>query len=270
MYHVTNVPSGEDQPNWTEIRLNVADDSHFDGDLLDLPVACFTTTLFNGGLPTQSPYPRLLSNGKAPEKDAEHWRVDVSFNLDGYTIFDMNCEAQGQIHLLCLNKNEEKGKLLAAMLDKQKLANLKKYFPNDKANEYTDEKCFVNVSFINPVSLTNAGVVRWTKVKKDKSHRTGSHGYLTKEQAKEKLLQWGEVQLQSSWRKCLTSLQIGENLKQIKIFMIEGKEALQKKWKDLILPLQENREAESKNKTDVSVLTKALVSSKITQLSRNN
>ena len=78
MYHVTNVSVyySSNHPKWTEIRPSVANDKAYDGELVGLPVASFTTTLYNGNLPTFSPYPR---NGN--END-HYWRVKVPFEYD--------------------------------------------------------------------------------------------------------------------------------------------------------------------------------------------
>ena len=62
-----------------------------------------------------------------------------------------------QIHLLCLDKhNSEAEKLLTEFLTcKERLIHNDKlersYFPNNLPNEYTKDRTFVNVSFINPV-----------------------------------------------------------------------------------------------------------------------
>ena len=51
-------------------------------------------------------------------------------------------------------------------------AELDQYFPNGKANEYTQDHNFVNISFINPVSLKNSPV--WDLVPKDHSKHNKS------------------------------------------------------------------------------------------------
>ena len=117
MYHVTNVSTSAisrhafvtigvkkhtisvatKEPDWSEVRLCVPNDKDYDGDLCGLPVACFTTTLYKGELPTFSPYPRNAAPG------TEHWRVSVPFYPDDYYIYKMH-EARGQVQLLCLQK----------------------------------------------------------------------------------------------------------------------------------------------------------------------
>ena len=70
MYHVTDVSvdRSPNHPTWSTIKTSSADDKVYDGDLLlGLPVAFFTTTLYNNDLPTQSPYPRDRTPGE------EYW-----------------------------------------------------------------------------------------------------------------------------------------------------------------------------------------------------
>ena len=244
MYHVTNVSADENRPDWREVKVHVADDEYFDGDLYDLPVACFTTTLRNGLLPATSPYPRQSSNGE--KLKSEYWRVDVPFDPSDFDIYKM-AEVNIQIHLLCLHKasQDEKEKVLAKIMPRQKLASqedLKKYFPDDGANDYDkkDEHFFVNVCFINPVSLANG---EWSQVKRDtKNSRIRGNKEFTQKSHSEKLREWGKRQLhlpQSSDR---------VHLQQIEHFMQNGSqngmEALQKQWEGLFdqkaEPIDEN------------------------------
>ena len=73
MYHVTKEVK---DTKWSKIEARcIANDKTYDGDLLGLPLASFTTTLneYNGkiGLPTSSPYPRCA---QANEK---HYRMTI-------------------------------------------------------------------------------------------------------------------------------------------------------------------------------------------------
>ena len=155
MYHVTNV-TATSKPYWSEVHLCVPNDKYYDGLLCGLPVACFTTTLYNGELPDRSPYPRNAAPG------TKHWRVSVPFDLADYEIFLMH-EAPGQVHLLCLTKDAKsssreknlKKTLIRVnsdcMLEEE---GLKKYFPcpwgpDGKPNDYKckGEKFFCQCSF---------------------------------------------------------------------------------------------------------------------------
>lgn len=81
MYHVTNVCHKDDNqkhPKWNVIKPNVANDATYDGHLVGLPVACFTTTLFQGRLPDQSPYPRLQQDGTEVPVNTKHCRASVT------------------------------------------------------------------------------------------------------------------------------------------------------------------------------------------------
>ena len=178
MYHVTNVLGTDEEPEWGEVKVNAANDSYFDEDLLGLPVACFSTTLFDGLFPTRSPYPRQY-DGKIPKEGTEFWRVSVPFNPSEFEIIDMQKPASTasqtglrQIHLLCLKKNNEKDKLLAEILWERRLSNQARgqYFPGNAANTYNssslqEQKFFVNVTFINPVTVGDNA--RWTRVCRD-------------------------------------------------------------------------------------------------------
>ena len=168
MYHVTNDRS-EAHPRWDMVKVTIPNDALYNGNLLvGLPVAFFTTTLIHSALPKTSPYPRGATPG------VEHWRVTIPFNHHKFKLFIMN-EHQGdkgtkQVHLLCLNKqNPSKAEklLTTALTHMEKLIDdtkLQQYFPDGKANEFTQSRMFVNVSFINPVSIT--GEASWEKIPK--------------------------------------------------------------------------------------------------------
>ena len=168
MYHVTNVSGAAAEPDWSEVHLCVPYDEYYDGDLCGLPVACFTTTLYNGELPDRSPYPRDAVPG------TEHCRVSVPFDPDDYEIFLIH-ETPGhrQVQLLCLTKDAKSSsreKNLKKTLNSNcmlKEEGLKKYFPDGKSNDYmyNEQRFFVNVHFVEPVPLTTAK--EWSTVKKN-------------------------------------------------------------------------------------------------------
>ena len=197
MYHVTSRDSSEEQPRWTEIELHVANDKTYDGDLVGLPVASFTTTQYNYDLPTISPYPRDGIRGNS------YWRVKVPFEYDKYNIFRMNNHSS-QVHLLCLAKDgTDVEKILSAALRRKLLTDgdAAKYFPNGKPNQYGDEKIFVNVSFIRPVKIPKGGQ-SWDKVKKS-GH---TYGELKSIDDSDTLKEWGMKQMQLSWENAILSL----------------------------------------------------------------
>ena len=287
MYHVTNVPvkknkkgQAENQPDWEKVEVHVADDKIYDGKLVALPVACFTTTLYKGGLPTQSPYPRYVSGTKEkPKLGTEYWRVDVPFNLHKYKIFEMAAsKSASQVHLLCLDKDDDTEMLLAKILIMNKNAELNrndlgKYFPIDKVtgfhgpNDYCYDRrkpdnsryrpIFVNVSFINPVVL-NRTKSSWTSVEKiDK--KFGDVVELTNDRPFSAYAsEWGKKHIQSSWEKCVESLDnfgTVENLEQIKWFMEKGNDKIQQQWEDAC----KSRERELANQEgDVNEATETL------------
>ena len=160
MYHVTNQ---RERPTWNRIRCSVANDITFDGDILGLPLASFTTTLYSNhgeiGLPTISPYPRRTEQGM------DHYRVKIRFNKDDYHIFlmaDSRFRAVTQYHLLCIRKdgrdrfeNELYGILLQHYGEKElDHERLNIYFPGGMANIYNRDM-FVNVHFAYEVNIEN-------------------------------------------------------------------------------------------------------------------
>ena len=167
MYHVTN-STATAKPDWSDVHLCVPYDEHYDGDLCGLPVACFSTTLYNGKLPTISTYPRDAEPG------TEHWRVSVPLDLDDYDIFLMH-KVDKQVQLLCLTKDAKSSsreKNLKKTLIRVKSVlgeeGLKEYFPDGKPNDYAckEQNFFVNIHFVEPVPLMLTTAKEWSTVEK--------------------------------------------------------------------------------------------------------
>ena len=75
------------------------------------------------------------------------------------------------IYFVLMKKNSKAEEFLTTVLMRLvDAAELDQYFPNGKANEYTQDHNFVNISFINPGSLKNSPV--WDPVPKDNSKHT--------------------------------------------------------------------------------------------------
>lgn len=182
MYHVTNVQDNARKPNWDKIKpYSIANDETYDGDLLGLPLASFTTTLTSyqgsNSLPTISPYPRSAEVGSS------HHRVKVQFNMNDYYIFWMNSHKTGtsgvtQIQLLCIRKNnreELENKIYETLLQYYKdkeltTEQLEGYFPNGQANVYDSKnKTFVNVHFVCAIDIRDG---QWDTVERGR-FRTG-------------------------------------------------------------------------------------------------
>ena len=179
MYHVTNVCSKDHEgkvvnanhPDWDVIQRNVADDEHYDGELVGLPVVCFTTTKYNGGPPNYSPYPRLQQDGKPVPKNTKHWRVSVPFNPNRYKIFKM-AQCGKQRHLLCLDDTQDGTDSERALVDILSMLGLKlssedhnQYFPSGRANDYANARFFVNVCFITPIPIKGENIdAKWDDV----------------------------------------------------------------------------------------------------------
>ena len=151
MYHVTKQREQDNRPNWDTIEPHsVANDKTYDGDILGLPLASFTTTLneYNDviDLPTISPYPRNINR---TFYSGNHHRVKIKFNINHYCFFSMaeNSTPSNitQIQLLCIRKSDDRDsfedKVYGILLQhyrKKKLTKqlLNKYFPNGQANVY--------------------------------------------------------------------------------------------------------------------------------------
>ena len=172
MYHVTNVKEEDPQPNWETVKAcSIANDKIYDGDLLGLPLASFTTTLYNDkakgkiDLPTISPYPRSIPD-KLVKPGTKHHRVKTPFFMDDYHIYFMvEHKGQGsnactQIQLLCIRKQGRdsfEDEVFSIMLQHHKKVLLNTYFPNGEANIYTtDHKVFVNVHFTHDIDIKGA------------------------------------------------------------------------------------------------------------------
>ena len=203
MYHVSNklrAAKDHQPPRWTEIELNVADDETYDHKLVNLPLACFTTTLYKGDLPTISPYPR-----QARSEDV-HWRVRMPFRPNEYKIFEMppsNFNTT-QVHLLCLDKADNYTrhyeKVLVEILNETKEFKFRsykdleqsKYFPGGQAND-SGSKLWVNVCFIAPVQISDDAKWDWVE------RGTQRYGTLTQVDAEsdnvDKIKGWGEKRL---------------------------------------------------------------------------
>ena len=195
MYYVTNRSAQHDRPDWDTIEpMSIANDETYDGDLLGLPLASFTTTLFyrhtgRHTLPTKSPYPRNI-HGK-DHSGRHHHRVKIKFYKHHYHIFLMaTYETKGsrgaiQIQLLCIKKHgrdqiedEVYGILLQHYRERELTEQtLDTYFPCGDANVYRGDsdievhKMFVNVHFTYPIDVRTGA--HWDIVQKSNLIGTG-------------------------------------------------------------------------------------------------
>ena len=178
MYHVTKLHHKEspDLPIWPKVEpKSIANDKVYDGDLFGLPLASFTTTLYNGGFPTSSVYPREKEfNGK------HLYRVKIKFLKSHYHIFRMaerytEISKVSQVHLLCIRKQGRDqfetivhGILLQRFqtreLTEQEIG---KYFPGGKVNDSKlGEKMYVNVHFTHSIDIIDDKSKVWDTVLK--------------------------------------------------------------------------------------------------------
>ena len=194
MYHVTNVSDQNPRPDWDAIEpVSIANDETYDGDLLGLPLASFSTTLFfqqNGrhSLPTKSPYPRNI-HGK--NHSGRHHRVRIKFYKNHFHIFLMGTyetmvsSGATQVQLLCIRKHGRDqfedgvyGILLQHYRERELTEqSLDKYFPCGGANVYKGDsdmeiyKMFVNVHFTYSIDVSSGA--QWDVVQKSNSIGTG-------------------------------------------------------------------------------------------------
>jgi hypothetical protein len=92
-YHVTGLKEASTEV-YTRLNLAIANDMVYDGALQGLPVVCLSTTLYNGKLPTISPYPR------GGNKGTHYKRVSVPLNLFGGFDWWLMSSRTDQIHIL--------------------------------------------------------------------------------------------------------------------------------------------------------------------------
>ena len=195
MYHVTNQSAQNARPDWDTIEpVSIANDETYDGDLLGLPLASFTTTLFfrqNGRHvpPTKSPYPRNI-HGK-DYSGRHHHRVKIKFYKNHYHIFLMATyettvsSGATQIQLLCIKKhgrNQFEDEVYGILLQHYRGRELTEqtldtYFPHGGANIYKGDsanevyKMFINVHFTYPIDISIGA--RWDIVQKSNLIGTG-------------------------------------------------------------------------------------------------
>ncbi|RLN50769.1 hypothetical protein BBJ29_008399 [Phytophthora kernoviae] len=148
-YHVSRIGG------LTEIQPHLCNSKDRDELALNLKAACFTTTRYKGGLPTISTYPRNFEDGEyghryTMEFDPRHF---FKFQMAETTVDDVT-----QVHYLLLRRDDPvEGKLadfIRACVPLRENRYWDRYFPGGQANEYTEDKTFVNVLFVHEVPVT--------------------------------------------------------------------------------------------------------------------
>ena len=173
IYHVSNVSSDNNSPpSWDIIKLSLPNDMRLDGKYLyGLPVAMFSSTLWNGVLPIYSTYPRNTPSKNHNGK--RHYRFTTNMGIDHYLFYKM-CESTTfsdvvQVHFICIPKenpceieiivSEELNSIPGIKLIGKD--DLHEYFPNGKGNNYARQdkkkRFWVNVCLLTPV-CTFSGV----------------------------------------------------------------------------------------------------------------
>lgn len=100
-FHVTDIPGGSAK-KYSSLKLHVADDAPYDGDLLGLPCVFFTTTLYKSNFPTESPYPR---NGEVGST-FKVVRVPMT-QFANHCVYQCATEHDNQIRLILLRMDED-------------------------------------------------------------------------------------------------------------------------------------------------------------------
>lgn len=157
VYHVSNVKSTEGQPEWGSIKTSISDDKTYDGVMVGLPVACFSSTLYGIQHPNRSMYPRI------DQCDDSHHRFIKKVDLTQFRIFFLT-RAYGQRHLLLLDGDDVTENMVADVLTACGIPELagpdwehdgEAMFPAGRANVYggVDNTTFwVNTNFWSPVA----------------------------------------------------------------------------------------------------------------------
>jgi len=157
-YHVTNVEviinldgSVEPHPEWTELTTSPALDRNFDqGGLYGQQCVFFSTTLYSGGLPTISVYPKSIR-----QAGNKYWRVKVPLSTFNDCIIRWCADVHDQRMLAMCKPDRIIGSIdLTGTPDHGFLGRdaHNNWYSNDYRNPAT--KYFVNFAVLGNVDIT--------------------------------------------------------------------------------------------------------------------
>lgn len=94
---MTNIHE-EEETEYENLIATIADDPYLDGPVLGLPVVWFSTTQYQGGLPTTSSYPRFGNTGQY------YKRVMVPMiNFNDFKMWRCDSQSKNEVRLLLTN-----------------------------------------------------------------------------------------------------------------------------------------------------------------------
>jgi hypothetical protein len=165
IYHVSNVPASSPVPQWTHVQPSLLRDQTYDGPMVGLETAAFSSTLIKGKLPRRSTYPTRAAAG------TKWWRTAFKVYPRVYRVFVMHeytTKESGvrQVQLLLCSNDDPAESDFAVALAKVgfKEVDSYEYFPAGRAHSFNDA-VWVNVHFLGYVPIAG-GAASWRKVAK--------------------------------------------------------------------------------------------------------
>jgi hypothetical protein len=168
IYHVSNVPASSPAPQWTHVQPSLLRDQTYDGPMVGLETAAFSSTLINGKMPRRTTYPTRAAAG------TKWWRTAFTFDPRGQRMFLMHeytTKESGvrQVQLLCCSIADPAESDFAVALATIGFRELQPphyndFLPNGRGNSF-DNTMWVNLHFLAYVPVMG-GAASWRKVAK--------------------------------------------------------------------------------------------------------
>jgi hypothetical protein len=190
LYHVTNQPESDEQPNWKAIRPSLNCDLTYDGVLCGLSTASFSATRFGKQIPNSTTYPTKGRGGESYHR--AHSLVDLSdFKVFKMHEYKSNKSGAKQVQLLFLHRSDGLDqdcaktlrllqfteltgtfKILMCFLGSFILLflgpNYGGYLRGGKPNNYYGNKTMINCHFIRHIK-----VIAWDTVERKRGTSSG-------------------------------------------------------------------------------------------------
>ena len=158
MYHVTNVPADRPKPDWPVVKTSVLRDKTYDGPMVGLETAAFSTTLIKGEKPRRSTYP----TSAAPR--TKWWRAGAVVELSAHRVFAMHeyvTQKSGarQVQLLLCRLSDDVERDFASALKTLGFQEVCEphygsYLPSSRGNEF-NHSLWVNLHFLSFVPVSS-------------------------------------------------------------------------------------------------------------------
>ncbi len=150
IYHVTNIPATQ-KPTWKHVQTSVLRDAMYDGTMVGLETAAFSSTLIKGALPRRSTYP----TGAPPR--TMWWRASAVVNLIEYHVFFMHEHTTQQSRVLCRRddavESDFANALASAGFRELVGPHYNTFLPNGCGNEFNNS-LWVNLHFLSFVRVS--------------------------------------------------------------------------------------------------------------------